>query len=66
MGRMGKPNEVAPAYLFLASDNASYITLQVIHVNAGKLLMAKIQASSKAPIFWGYHNKILIGLIDRF
>lgn len=38
MGRMGQPSEVAPAYLFLASDDASYITGQVIHVNGGKIV----------------------------
>ena len=38
MGRMGQPSEVAPAYLFLASDDASYITGQVIHVNGGEMV----------------------------
>lgn len=38
MGRMGQPSEVAPAYLFLASDDASYITGQVIHVNGGSIV----------------------------
>jgi NAD(P)-dependent dehydrogenase (short-subunit alcohol dehydrogenase family) len=38
MGRMGQPSEVAPAYLFLASDDASYITGQVIHVNGGEVV----------------------------
>ena len=38
MGRMGQPSEVAPAYLFLASDDASYITGQVIHVNGGEII----------------------------
>ncbi|MEB3862653.1 SDR family oxidoreductase [Acinetobacter sp. IK31] len=38
MGRMGQPSEVAPAYLFLASDDASYITGQVIHVNGGQIV----------------------------
>ena len=36
MGRPGQPSEVGPAYVFLASDDASYITGQVIHVNGGE------------------------------
>lgn len=38
MGRPGQPNEVAPAYLYLASDDASYVTGQVIHVNGGEIV----------------------------
>lgn len=38
MGRAGQPNEVAPAYLYLASDDASYVTGQVIHVNGGEVV----------------------------
>ncbi|MEN8427827.1 SDR family oxidoreductase [Acinetobacter schindleri] len=38
MGRMGQPSEVAPAYLFLASGEASYISGQVIHVNGGSIV----------------------------
>jgi NAD(P)-dependent dehydrogenase (short-subunit alcohol dehydrogenase family) len=38
MGRAGYPFEVAPAYVFLASDDASYITGQVIHVNGGEIV----------------------------
>lgn len=38
MGRAGQPSEIAPAYVFLASDDASYITGQVIHVNGGELI----------------------------
>lgn len=35
MRRMGQPNEVAAAVAFLCSDEASYITRQVISVNGG-------------------------------
>jgi NAD(P)-dependent dehydrogenase (short-subunit alcohol dehydrogenase family) len=34
--RPGQPSEVAPAYVFLASDDGSYITGQVIHINGGE------------------------------
>ena len=40
MGRPGQPSEVAPAYVFLASADASYITGQTIHVNGGARLGA--------------------------
>ncbi len=38
MERAGEPVEVAPAYLFLASDDASYISGQVIHPNGGEIV----------------------------
>ena len=38
MGRAGYPYEVAPAYVFLACDDSSYITGQVIHVNGGEIV----------------------------
>lgn len=34
--RAGQPSEVAPAYVFLASEDSSYITGQFIHVNGGE------------------------------
>lgn len=38
MGRPGQPEEVAPCYVFLASDDSSYITGQVLHPNGGEIL----------------------------
>ncbi|MCE7915319.1 MAG: SDR family oxidoreductase [Nitrosomonas sp. PRO4] len=38
MKRAGMPNEVAPCFLFLASDDASYITGQVLHPNGGEII----------------------------
>ncbi len=35
MGRPGQPSELGPAYVFLASDDSSYVTGQFIHVNGG-------------------------------
>jgi 3-oxoacyl-[acyl-carrier protein] reductase len=35
LGRIGKPEDVAAAVMFLASDSADFITGQVIHVNGG-------------------------------
>jgi 3-oxoacyl-[acyl-carrier protein] reductase len=35
LGRMGRPEDVADVVAFLASEKASYITGQVIHVNGG-------------------------------
>lgn len=35
MGRAGQPNEVAPCFLFLACEDASYMTGQVLHPNGG-------------------------------
>lgn len=37
MGRAGEPNEVAPSYLFLACEDASYMSGQVLHPNGGRI-----------------------------
>lgn len=36
--RAGQPFEVAPAYLYLASDDSRYVTGQVLHVNGGSMV----------------------------
>jgi NAD(P)-dependent dehydrogenase (short-subunit alcohol dehydrogenase family) len=38
MGRAGQPDEVAPAYVLLASQRGSYISGQCIHVNGGEVI----------------------------
>ncbi|MED3562112.1 SDR family oxidoreductase [Bacillus xiapuensis] len=38
MGRAGQPYELAPSYVFLASDDSSYISGQIIHVNGGEIV----------------------------
>lgn len=38
MQRAGQPNEVAPCYVFLASEDASYISGQVLHPNGGAIV----------------------------
>jgi NAD(P)-dependent dehydrogenase (short-subunit alcohol dehydrogenase family) len=38
LGRPGQPDEVAPCYIFLASNDASYMTGQVLHPNGGQIV----------------------------
>lgn len=38
MKRPGQPSEIAPAYVYLASNDSSYVTGQVIHPNGGTIV----------------------------
>jgi NAD(P)-dependent dehydrogenase (short-subunit alcohol dehydrogenase family) len=38
MQRAGQPEEVAPSYVFLASDDASYMAGQILHPNGGDVV----------------------------
>ncbi|WP_223594838.1 SDR family oxidoreductase [Neobacillus bataviensis] len=38
MGRPGQPYELAPSYVLLASDDSSYMTGQIIHINGGQFV----------------------------
>ena len=38
MGRPGQPSEVGPAYVFLASEDSSYMTGHVLHINGGEII----------------------------
>jgi len=40
LGRAGEPAEVAPCYVFLASDDSSYMTGQIMHPNGGEIINA--------------------------
>jgi NAD(P)-dependent dehydrogenase (short-subunit alcohol dehydrogenase family) len=38
LGRPGEPDEVAPCFVFLASDDSSYMTGQILHPNGGEIV----------------------------
>jgi NAD(P)-dependent dehydrogenase (short-subunit alcohol dehydrogenase family) len=38
LGRPGQPYELAPSYVYLASEDSSYVSGQMIHVNGGKVV----------------------------
>ena len=38
MERRGQPSELAPAYIYLASKDSTYVTGQAIHVNGGDFI----------------------------
>jgi NAD(P)-dependent dehydrogenase (short-subunit alcohol dehydrogenase family) len=40
LGRPGQPDEIAPSYVFLASDDSTYMTGQVLHPNGGEVVNA--------------------------
>lgn len=52
MGRIGRPEEVARAIAFLASDDASFITGHTLPVDGGHLLMTNLDISSVEPRSW--------------
>jgi NAD(P)-dependent dehydrogenase (short-subunit alcohol dehydrogenase family) len=38
LGRAGQPEEIAPSYVFLASEDSSYMTGQILHPNGGTIV----------------------------
>lgn len=38
LGRAGQPFELAPGYVYLASNDSSYVSGQIIHINGGKIV----------------------------
>jgi NAD(P)-dependent dehydrogenase (short-subunit alcohol dehydrogenase family) len=38
IGRAGQPEELAPSYVFLACDDSSYMSGQILHINGGEIV----------------------------
>jgi NAD(P)-dependent dehydrogenase (short-subunit alcohol dehydrogenase family) len=38
MGRAGQPDELAPAYVYLACEDSSYMSGQTLHINGGEIV----------------------------
>lgn len=38
MARCANPYELSPTFVYLASDDSSYVTGQVLHVNGGLIM----------------------------
>jgi len=38
MGRIGQPGEIATSYVFLASEDSSFMSGQVLHPNGGSVV----------------------------
>ena len=50
MKRPGEPVEVAPCYLFLASDDSSYMSGQVLHPNGGEIINGQFTHGSDTTL----------------
>ena len=57
LGRLGTPEDIAQAVLFLASPQAGYITGATLHVNGG-MYMASIEGSSQTADPEAHSGKI--------
>ena len=57
LGRIGQPDDVAKAVLFLASDDADYITGQTIKVDGGLTLPGMPERPELATLGWGTPEK---------
>ncbi len=38
LGRAGQPFELAPGYVYLASEDSAYVSGQILHINGGKIV----------------------------
>ena len=50
MGRPGQPNEVAPSFLFLACEDSSYMTGQVLHPDGGESTSSRPEADYNCSV----------------
>ncbi len=57
LGRVGRPDDVARAVLFLASDDAEYITGQTLKVDGGLTLPGMPERPELAALGWGTPEK---------
>src|SRR3546814_8548271 len=52
MHRPGQPNEVASCYVFLASEEASYMSGQVLHPHGGNIVGSSPASAAPQPVPW--------------
>ena len=57
MGRPGQPNEVAPSFLFLACEDASYMAGQVLHPDGGNTTLELIGKNSQLLARYAAKNR---------